>query len=136
MELPLLERPFCSLSQGEQKMVLIGAAIALRPGLLVMDEPTQGLDAASRHRVANVLERVSSVKKGPGLVYITHHADEVPQAVTHVLHLARGEVAFSGRRGDYDAEKAAAAAAAATAKKTTMATRSRDKTGPQAAIQK
>ena len=136
MELPLLERPFCSLSQGEQKMVLIGAAIALRPGLLVMDEPTQGLDAASRHRVANVLERVSSVKKGPGLVYITHHADEVPQAVTHVLHLARGEVAFSGRRGDYDAEKAAAAAAAATAKKPTMATRSRDKTGPQAAIQK
>ena len=78
------------------------------------------------------------MKKGPGLVYITHHADEVPQAVTHVLHLARGEVAFSGRRGDYDAEKAAAAAAAAdaAAKKLTMATRSRDKTGPQAANQK
>ena len=50
------------------------------------------------------------MEEGPGLVYITHHADEVPQAVTHVLHLARGEVAFSGRRGDYDAEKAAAAA--------------------------
>ena len=83
LELPpgVLCRPFVTLSQGEQKMVLIGAALVRRPALLVLDEPCQGLDLLARRRVLGLLQRVCEVAP-VSLVYITHHYEEV--RATHV----------------------------------------------------
>ena len=96
-----LWKPFAALSQGEQKLVLVGAALAKRPALLVLDEPMQGLDAANRARVLLLVERVCS-STDTSLVYITHHYEEVLPCVTHVMHLTGGEAAFCGERAWYE----------------------------------
>jgi molybdate transport system ATP-binding protein len=100
-----LQRPFAQLSQGEQKLVLIAAALTARPALLVLDEPCQGLDAVNRQRVLRLVERIcSSIGKDMSLIYITHHPEEVVPSVSHVLHLAKGQAFYQGSRNEYDAD--------------------------------
>ena len=97
----VLQRPFSMLSQGEQKLVLIGAAIAKRPELLVLDEPCQGLDTVHRTRVLSLVNRVCSVSNTT-LIYITHHYEEVLPCVSHVMHLQQGQAIFTGDRKAYE----------------------------------
>ena len=96
-----LYRPFSALSQGEQKLVLIGAAVAQRPTLLVLDEPCQGLDLLSRSRVLSLVDRVCT-STDTTLIYITHHYEEVMPCISHVMHLRGGNVVFSGERAAYE----------------------------------
>ena len=96
-----LGRPFCALSQGEQKLILVGAAIAKRPALLVLDEPCQGLDPLSRRRLLSLMDHVCAHSDAT-LVYITHHYEEVMPCISHVLHLSGGGVAFCGERHAYE----------------------------------
>lgn len=96
-----LGRPFGQLSQGEQKLVLISAALASRPQLLVLDEPCQGLDLVKRKRILGVVERICQATD-LSLIYITHHPEEVLPSVSHVLHLAKGQEVYQGLRKDYD----------------------------------
>jgi ABC-type molybdenum transport system ATPase subunit/photorepair protein PhrA len=98
----LLQRPFRALSQGEQKMVLLAAALVARPRILVLDEPAQGLDLLNRKRLLATVQQVCAAT-GTGLVYITHHYEEVLPCVTHVLLLKKGgHVAFCGERKAYE----------------------------------
>ena len=102
---------FRQLSQGEQKLVLIAAALASRPSLLVLDEPCQGLDLCNRELVLGLVERLcdrvnrrgESFRHVPrmSLIYITHHMEEMIPSVQRVLHLSEGRIAFSGNRSDY-----------------------------------
>lgn len=97
----LLLRPFSQLSQGEQKLTLIAAALASRPLLCVLDEPCQGLDQIHRRRVLALVERIMQATD-MNLVYITHHMEEVLPSVTHVLHLREGRDVYNGNRDDYN----------------------------------
>ena len=97
----LLGRPFSELSQGEQKLVLVGAALATRPALLVLDEPCQGLDLISRRRVLGLVQHVCN-SSNVTLVYITHYYEEVVPCITHVMHLRGGRAAFTGERRRYE----------------------------------
>jgi len=97
----MADRPFYQLSQGQQKLVLIAAAIAMRPPLLVLDEPCQGLDLISRQRMLKVLERLCA-STDISLIYITHHLDEelIPSA-THALHLQDRRAVYEGSIKEY-----------------------------------
>ena len=110
----LLARPFDQLSQGEQKLVLLGVAIARQPALLVLDEPCQGLDLISRRRVLELVERVCRTH-ATTLVYITHHYEECVPCVSHVMHLRDGQAAFAGERAAYEQQMEALHASARTA---------------------
>jgi molybdate transport system ATP-binding protein len=101
LDADLLERPFNHLSQGEQKLVLLGAALASEPLVLVLDEPMQGLDTTNRSRVLKLVESVCRAG-GTTLVYITHHYEEVLPSVTHVMHLSGGDAVFIGPRAAYE----------------------------------
>lgn len=103
-ELTHMDRPFCRLSQGEQKLVLIAQAILKRPQLLVIDEPLQGLDAMNRCRVLGLIERICEATD-VSLVYVTHHYEEVIPSVSHVLHLVDGRMAYTGVRENYNPKK-------------------------------
>ena len=95
-------RDMKELSQGQQKMVLIAAALALRPNLLILDEPTQGLDWVNRRRILALLERICQANADTmSLVYITHYAEEWIPSISHVLHLDRGHITFQGLRSEY-----------------------------------
>lgn len=91
----ILSRKFSTLSQGQQKLLLLASSIAQRPSLLILDEPCQGLDAWNR---AHVLGLVDAICKSTdmALVYITHHEEELIDSISKVLRLADGKVAFCG----------------------------------------
>ncbi|MCW8831933.1 MAG: ATP-binding cassette domain-containing protein [Colwellia sp.] len=67
--------PFRSLSYGEQRLALIARALVKSPYLLILDEPTQGLDELNRHRLLNFLEHLSEQKHSTMLL-VSHRKDE------------------------------------------------------------
>ena len=92
---PFLSRSFSTLSQGEQKLLLIASAIAQRPSLLVLDEPCQGLDLWNRGHVLGLVERIC-LATDMSLVYVTHHNEELIPSIKQRLSLEDGKVAYCG----------------------------------------
>lgn len=68
-------RPYKHLSYGEQRLVLIARALVKQPALLILDEPTQGLDEVNRHRVMFFLEHLSSQDRTT-IMMASHRLDE------------------------------------------------------------
>lgn len=96
-------RPLRELSQGEQKLALITASLALRPNVLILDEPTTGLDWISRRRVLALLERLCQATPDDlALIFITHYPEELVPSISHVLHLDHGYAVYQGTKADYD----------------------------------
>ena len=105
------KKPFHSISDGEQRMVLLARALVKRPVLLILDEPCQGLDLSHRKRF---MERVdeAGTRMNATIIYVTHIPEEVPSLTTHRLVLDAGRVVEKGpwgksfhRRGAEDAER-------------------------------
>ncbi|KAL7461127.1 hypothetical protein ACHAXS_001566 [Conticribra weissflogii] len=92
---PFLKRTFHTLSQGQQKLLLIASAIARRPSLLVLDEPCQGLDLWNRGHVLGLIERICNATD-MSLVYVTHHNEELIPAITMRLSLEDGRSVYCG----------------------------------------
>jgi ABC-type molybdenum transport system ATPase subunit/photorepair protein PhrA len=86
-------------------MVLIAAALAARPPLLILDEPCQGLDLVNRMRLLQVIEIICR-STDMALIYITHHLDEelVP-SVSHALHLQDRREVYKGPIEGYSPEE-------------------------------
>lgn len=91
----ILNRKFSTLSQGEQKLLLIASALALRPSLLVLDEPCQGLDIANRKLVLDLVEEICQ-NTDMSLIYITHHNEELIASIDRRLSLEDGKAAYCG----------------------------------------
>lgn len=87
----LAGQSFQAISIGEQRLVLLARALVKQPWLLILDEPCQGLDVSHRTRIINILD--SLCQQTPvSLLYVTHHTDELPQVITHVLELEQGRI--------------------------------------------
>jgi iron complex transport system ATP-binding protein len=95
----LAARPWTYLSQGERQRVLIGRALGPRPRLLILDEPCAGLDPVAREHFLQFLQRLARSRRGPALVLVTHHIEEILPGFTDVLVLRRGKVLAAGPRG-------------------------------------
>lgn len=75
---------FRDLSTGEQRLVLIARALIKQPPLLILDEPTQGLDDMNRFLVLAAVERI--LANGPTtLLFVSHRADESPALIRRHL---------------------------------------------------
>ena len=98
--LPLADRPWLYLSQGERQRLLIGRALMADPPLLILDEPCAGLDPAAREHFLQFLQRLGSGPKPPTLVLVTHHVEEIMPVFSHVLILDKGRVRAAGKKGD------------------------------------
>ena len=90
-------KSFGSLSPGRQRMVLLARALARQPALLVLDEPCQGLDERQRRAFVLAVERVMR-RTNITILYVTHHLDEIPSGIAHVLRLKDGVARRSLRR--------------------------------------
>ncbi|MCB2192137.1 MAG: ATP-binding cassette domain-containing protein [Deltaproteobacteria bacterium] len=90
----LAKRGLLSLSLGQAKQVLIARALVSRPSLLLLDEPCEGLDAASRRRLLDMLGRVAS--GSTQLVYATHRGAELVPGTSHALVLDKGAIRLQG----------------------------------------
>jgi len=69
------DRSFRELSYGLQRLVLIGRALIKQPPLVILDEPTQGLDDDNRHRVLNFIEQLGGLPRTT-LLFVSHRTDE------------------------------------------------------------
>jgi molybdate transport system ATP-binding protein len=85
------KEPFGELPFGQQRLVLLARAAVNCPRLLILDEPCQGLDAKQRRTLLAVVDRVVT-QTGASLIFVTHHAKEIPRCITHVLKLKRGRI--------------------------------------------
>ena len=94
-----------SLSGGQQRRVLIARALAGRPDLLLMDEPTAGVDHASQVALAVVLRRLAA--RGTSMLVVTHELDALEDVVTRIVCMESGHVDFDGTPPAYAAHLAA-----------------------------
>lgn len=93
-------RPWGALSQGERQRVLIARALMADPRLLILDEPCAGLDPVAREAFLARMESIAREPRGPGLVLVTHHVEEITPSFTHALLLREGRVVAAGPRDE------------------------------------
>jgi iron complex transport system ATP-binding protein len=89
-------RSFATLSSGERQRVLLARTLMPEPGLLLLDEPTAGLDLAGREELVAGLGALAADPSTPATVLVTHHVEEIPDGFSHLLLLADGRVTAAG----------------------------------------
>ena len=85
--------PF-ELSGGEKRRVAIAGIIALKPDILVLDEPTAGLDPLGSEIILNLIKKLN--KEGKTIILVTHDMNIVLNHSDRAIVLNNGEVAFEG----------------------------------------
>jgi zinc transport system ATP-binding protein len=83
-----------TLSGGQQRRVLIARALASHPDVLIMDEPTAGVDAANQEVLAGVLARLA--RGGTTMLIVTHELEALSDIVTRIVVMSGGRVSFDG----------------------------------------
>lgn len=91
---PLLKRPIKNLSGGQQRRVDIARAMVHRPRLLILDEPTTGLDPKTRLTVWSLIDRVR-VETGMTVFLTTHYLEEAELA-GYVVIMDKGSIIAEG----------------------------------------
>ncbi|MBQ9413951.1 MAG: ATP-binding cassette domain-containing protein [Clostridia bacterium] len=91
---PLLERHPYDLSGGEQQMLAFAKVLAASPRLLLLDEPTKGLDAGMKQRFAAMLQTLRD--SGKTILLVTHDVEFAAEVADRVLFLFRGRVVSEG----------------------------------------
>ena len=92
-----------ALSFGEQRRACLAGILAMRPRLLLLDEPTAGLDPAGELRVIELLRALS--RSGVTLVAATHAVDLVPHFADRVILLGDGRILADGPAREVFAEQ-------------------------------
>jgi molybdate transport system ATP-binding protein len=94
----IARRRYHQLSYGQQRMILLARAMIKPPVLLIIDEPCHGLDIPNRRRILEIIEIIGGTRTQ--ILYVTHHIQEIPACITHVLRLEQGRVISQGLRGE------------------------------------
>ena len=82
------------LSGGQQRRTLIARALAAEPEVLVMDEPTAGVDAANQEILADTMARL--VAAGTTILLVAHELGPLAPVITRVVRLREGRVTYDG----------------------------------------
>ena len=97
-------RPIGTMSTGQRQRVKLAAAIAHDPALVLLDEPTDGLDPVQRDDMLELVHRVGN-EYGISIVLSSHLLEEVERICDHVVIISGGVVIRSGNIGDLRGER-------------------------------
>lgn len=91
------------LSQGERQRIRIARALIANPELMLLDEPTTGLDFPGREALLATIDDLTTTHPALPMVIVSHHLEELPSSITHVMLMKGGARARAGAgSGDAD----------------------------------
>ncbi len=85
-----------TMSQGERGRVLIARALMVQPRLLLLDEPSTGLDLVGREMMLRTIDDLPDLIPGLTTLVVTHHFEELPPATTHAALMRAGRIVAAG----------------------------------------
>ncbi|MEV6361179.1 ABC transporter ATP-binding protein [Nocardia asteroides] len=85
-----------TLSQGERGRALIARALVSGPRVLLLDEPSTGLDLAAREQLLTTIDTLDRSHPEVASILVTHHLEELPSTTTHALLIAGGRTVAAG----------------------------------------
>jgi iron complex transport system ATP-binding protein len=85
-----------TLSSGERQRALLARTLMNDPSLVLLDEPTAGLDFVGREQLIRSLDELAVRDDGPATVLVTHHLEDVPGSTTHLLAIGGGSIVAAG----------------------------------------
>jgi ABC-type Mn2+/Zn2+ transport system ATPase subunit len=88
----LAHQPFWALSGGQKQRVLIARALAVQPEIMVLDEPTAGVDHEAEAAIINLLTQLNR-EQGLTVALVTHHLGRIRSAVRSVVWVDDGQAA-------------------------------------------
>jgi len=86
---------FKTYSLGMKQRLAIASALLNDPEILILDEPTNGLDPQGIHQIREIIKKIAS--QGTTILLASHLLDEVEKVCSHVVILRKGEKLYSGR---------------------------------------
>jgi iron complex transport system ATP-binding protein len=92
----LADAAFHTLSTGERMRTLIARALCAEPELLILDEPTAGLDLVARDDLVRTIDAMSLAADAPAVLLITHHVEELPAGTRRVALMRDGAITHVG----------------------------------------
>jgi energy-coupling factor transport system ATP-binding protein len=86
--------PF-ELSGGQKRKAAIAGVIAMKPSVLILDEPTAGLDPAGRDEILNLIKALHE-KRGVTIILVSHSMEDVANYVDRIVCIDKGHVKYDG----------------------------------------
>jgi erythritol transport system ATP-binding protein len=101
------QAPIGSLSGGNQQKVVLGKALLTEPRVLLLDEPTRGIDVGAKAEIFELMTK--QAKEGLGVLFATSELEEALHVPDRLLVMAKGRVVREFRRGTATREEIMAA---------------------------
>jgi erythritol transport system ATP-binding protein len=108
---PSLHAPVTALSGGNQQKVVLARGVMSRPKVLLVDEPTRGVDVGARVEILDALERLAD--EGMGVVFASSDLAEILSTASRVVVMARGRILSDLPAAEVTPDRLAAAASSA-----------------------
>lgn len=90
----LRDKPVGEMSAGETRRIMIGRALVHDPEILLLDEPSNGLDLAAQWELRHTLQRLA--RQGTGILLVTHHLSDILPEIDRVVMMRAGRIAADG----------------------------------------
>lgn len=94
---------FRDLSGGQQQRVLIARAICSTKNVIILDEPTNGLDPTIAKQIYKMLHKLNKDKKIT-VIMVSHDIDRAIKFCNRIVEIKNGQISFDGEPSNYDVE--------------------------------
>jgi ribose transport system ATP-binding protein len=90
------------LSGGNQQKVVLGKWLMTKPSILIIDEPTRGVDVGAKFEIYEIIDQIAA--EGTAVLFISSEIEELTGMCDRIVVMGQGEVLGSFMRGQFDKE--------------------------------
>ncbi|MCI8521178.1 MAG: energy-coupling factor transporter ATPase, partial [Clostridia bacterium] len=92
----LLERSPFDLSGGQKRRAAIAGVLAMKPKVLILDEPTAGLDPSGRDSILKTIKSLHKKNRDMIIIFISHSMEDVAKTAEHIIVMNKGRIETEG----------------------------------------